>query len=287
MATDSSPARSALLLALALAALALAACADREDPLVIAHRGLPGAFPDNTVAGFMAAADEGADTFETDLWLTADGEVVLAHDGGLGCFTQACTGAIHDQPAETVRACLLPTASDGGRHTIASLEEALIATRGRYTAHFLEIKTRDPAMLDATAEAALRLVDRLGTPDVVWHTFDPAGVVAIRAAAERLGLPAPVVGLQLFLDTGVSLEAGCPPVSAPATEADVARLAPDWVLYGGAFIDRLDVLAAHGAGRKVATWGGDSPLLIRRALDLGVDGVFTDTPGYLRRLLDE
>lgn len=275
------------MLALALALSALSGCAEPADPLVIAHRGLPGAFPDNTVAGFMAAADEGADTFETDLWLTADGEVVLAHDGDLECFTASCAGAIHDQPAATVRACLLPTASDGGRHPVASLEEALIATRGRYTAHFLEIKTRDPARLDATAEAALRLVDRLGTPGVVWHTFDPAGIVAVRAAAERLELPPPVVGLQLFIDSGVSLEAGCPPVSAPATEADVERLEPDWVLYGGAFIDRLDVLAARGAGRKVATWGGDSPVLIRRALELGVDGVFTDTPGYLRRLLDE
>ncbi|MFN7133804.1 MAG: hypothetical protein ACK4N5_17145 [Myxococcales bacterium] len=35
----------------------------------------------------------------------------------------------------------------------------------------------------------------------------------------------------------------------------------------------------------MGTWGGDSPALVRHALDLGVDGIFTDHPALVRGLV--
>jgi glycerophosphoryl diester phosphodiesterase len=51
--------------------------------LVIGHRGSPKRFPENTVASFREALRSGADGFETDLRLLADGVPVLFHDDEL------------------------------------------------------------------------------------------------------------------------------------------------------------------------------------------------------------
>ena len=55
----------------------------RERVKVVGHRGWPARFPDNCLAGIMAAG-EVSDMVEIDLRLTADGVVVLSHDLELG-----------------------------------------------------------------------------------------------------------------------------------------------------------------------------------------------------------
>jgi len=47
---------------------------------IIAHRGASGSAPENTLPAFRLAADAGADAFELDVRLTADGVPVLLHD---------------------------------------------------------------------------------------------------------------------------------------------------------------------------------------------------------------
>ena len=47
---------------------------------VIAHRGAAGLAPENTIPAFELAVREGADAFELDIQLTADGAPVVLHD---------------------------------------------------------------------------------------------------------------------------------------------------------------------------------------------------------------
>ena len=49
-------------------------------PLVIAHRGASAYAPENTLAAFRLAAEQGADAVELDAKLSADGQVVVIHD---------------------------------------------------------------------------------------------------------------------------------------------------------------------------------------------------------------
>jgi glycerophosphoryl diester phosphodiesterase len=48
--------------------------------ITFAHRGARLIEPENTIPAFRAALDMGATGIETDVWLSADGEVVCAHD---------------------------------------------------------------------------------------------------------------------------------------------------------------------------------------------------------------
>lgn len=54
---------------------------ERNTPSVIAHAGAQGYAPSNTLEAFALALELGADTLEMDLQLTADGHVVVIHDG--------------------------------------------------------------------------------------------------------------------------------------------------------------------------------------------------------------
>jgi glycerophosphoryl diester phosphodiesterase len=49
-------------------------------PLVVAHRGASSEAPENTLAAFRLAWEQGADAIEGDFHLTADGAIVCLHD---------------------------------------------------------------------------------------------------------------------------------------------------------------------------------------------------------------
>ncbi|MEA4811803.1 MAG: glycerophosphodiester phosphodiesterase family protein [Anaerolineaceae bacterium] len=57
--------------------------------LVIAHRGARSLAPENTLAAAQKAYDLGADLWETDVSITADGELILMHDKTLKRTTNA------------------------------------------------------------------------------------------------------------------------------------------------------------------------------------------------------
>ncbi|MEO8163370.1 MAG: glycerophosphodiester phosphodiesterase family protein, partial [Ilumatobacteraceae bacterium] len=50
-------------------------------PITFAHRGARAQAPENTLEAFGLALRLGATGLESDVWSTADGEVVLDHDG--------------------------------------------------------------------------------------------------------------------------------------------------------------------------------------------------------------
>ncbi|GAA6063176.1 hypothetical protein JCM10212_003111 [Sporobolomyces blumeae] len=60
------------------------------------HRGASAAFPENTLASFEAAIRDGAEGIESDVHITADGEIVMFHDPLLDRTTNG-TGKIQTQ----------------------------------------------------------------------------------------------------------------------------------------------------------------------------------------------
>jgi glycerophosphoryl diester phosphodiesterase len=53
---------------------------DGAKPLIIAHRGLPGLYPEETLPAYEGAVDAGADSLEEDLHLTKDCVLVARHN---------------------------------------------------------------------------------------------------------------------------------------------------------------------------------------------------------------
>ena len=55
--------------------------------------------------------------------------------------------------------------------------------------------------------------------------------------------------------------------------------------YGVPVVDRWFVRGAHKRGMKVHVWTIDAESEMERLLDLGVDGLMTDSPTLLKRVL--
>ncbi len=71
---------------------------------LVAHRGLPYRFPENSLWGFQAAIAAGATWLETDIQLTADRVPILYHDGTAQRLT-GLSGAICDMPLSELQRC--------------------------------------------------------------------------------------------------------------------------------------------------------------------------------------
>src|SRR5262245_18224751 len=85
---------------------------------VVGHRGWPARFPDNTLAGFAAAAAV-ADAVETDIRRSSDGKLILSHVPLLGGL-----------PADTNPWSLLAEVDLGEGHRPVLLDECLASLPG-------------------------------------------------------------------------------------------------------------------------------------------------------------
>lgn len=97
-------------------------------PIGFAHRGARALAPENTLEAFALGLKLGATGLESDAWLTADGHVVLDHDGVVG-------GRLRRKPISSVSRAELPD-------HIPTLDD-LYATCG--TGFELSLDVKDPA----------------------------------------------------------------------------------------------------------------------------------------------
>jgi len=69
---------------------------------IVAHRGVPDTYPENTIPAFERAIELGADTIELDVRLTSDNVPVVFHYFYLNEITPI-TGAIFNYTLEQLR----------------------------------------------------------------------------------------------------------------------------------------------------------------------------------------
>ncbi len=130
-ATDVPRGRISVVLRLVLVAPRL------SPPIAFAHRGARSHAPENTLEAFRLALRLGATGLESDVWITADGEPVLDHDG-------IVKSALRKRPISEVNRAQLPSHIP----TLAELYEDC----GPNIALSLDVK--DPAAYEATVAVA-------------------------------------------------------------------------------------------------------------------------------------
>ncbi len=74
----------------------------KKAPLMVAHRGLSGIYPQNTLPAFQAAVDYGFDGAECDIHTTKDGKWVIIHDDTVDAMTNG-TGDVEGFTFEEIR----------------------------------------------------------------------------------------------------------------------------------------------------------------------------------------
>ena len=255
---------------------------DLPGPWLVAHRGGSALAPENTLVAFERATALGADAIETDVRRTRDGAVVVFHDETTGRLTGA-SGTIEERSLAEVRA--LDAAhgftADGrtfplrGRGVgVPTFAEALARfPRMRFN---VDAKADEPALAEALVEVvrAARAEERV----CLGSFFD--------AQAERLGalLPGgcrylPEKAATCHVLAALSGDGGdaCPKGYALA---DLPHRMGDLTVITPAVVDHF-----HRLGIPVHVWTVDAEEDMRSLLALGVDGIVTDRPDVLARVL--
>ena len=250
------------------------ATSDAPTVRVAAHRGGDGPWPENSLPAFRNALALGADFLETDVHLTADGEVVVLHDPTLERTTTG-RGAVADAGRADVARLRLKT-RDGAvtGESIPTLAALLDLLRGEHAQLLLEIKTdgarRPYPGIEGRALARLRERDLVARTVVMAFEADTLSRVRALDVAIRTAL---LVGRR-DADAGAADAVVRRARAAGATHLGIDHriLTPD--LVRSARAERLHVMA----------WTVNDDASVRRVLDVGVDVVITDHPELALRL---
>jgi glycerophosphoryl diester phosphodiesterase len=259
-----------------------------RHPLVMAHQGGNGLWPDNTLYAFEQAVALGVDVLEMDIHSTADGVLVVIHDSTVDRTTDG-SGAVHDltfAELQTLDAGYRWTAGDapgselgetfpyrGQGITVPALEEVFVAFPEMPMN--IEIKQAEPSI----AAPLCQLIREHGMASrVLVVSFHEEATHEFRDAC-----PEVVTGttqnevIALFALSKLFLEAAYSPV-AGAVQVPEYR-------SGLHVITRRFVDAAHERGLQVHAWTINDEADMRRLTDLGVDGIITDYPDRLLQVL--
>jgi glycerophosphoryl diester phosphodiesterase len=255
---------------------------DAGRPLAIAHRGGGGLWPENTLYAFEHAAASGVDVIETDVHATADGELVIFHDDNLERTTNGAGRVSSLTLAELKRLDAgYRFSTDGGRSfplrgsgvNIPTLREVFEALpRMRFN---IEPKQSVPSI---TAPLC-RLIREYGMTDkVMVASFSGAVLVEFRRECPEVATSAATGEVANFL---ALQRAGLASSYSPAMQAlQVPERAGGFSVLTRDFVE-----AAHGRGLRVHVWTVNDEADMRRLFELGVDGIMTDYPDRLLKVL--
>lgn len=147
-------------------------------PLIIGHRGASADAPENTLAAFAMAADQGADGVELDVRLAADGNVVVMHDATVARTTSG-RGAVASLSTEQLRAL------DAGMGQPVPTLDDVFQTFGPTLLYNVELK--DTSLFARGLEGAV--ADRIAAyhleRQVVVSSFNPLAVRRARRVLTR------------------------------------------------------------------------------------------------------
>jgi glycerophosphoryl diester phosphodiesterase len=245
---------------------------DHPGPLAFAHRG--GALEgfENTWESFTHARELGYGYMETDVHATSDGVVLAIHDPFLHRVTDR-RGVVREMTWKDLSQVRL-----AGGEPIPRLDELLAA--------WPELRWNIDAKHDSAVEPLIRTLRRTETVDRVCITsFSDRRLTRIRKAlgpglCTALG-PAAVSSLRL---ASILPRPAATPAIGPLMKFGAAQvpLRQGWM----PLVDVRFVQTAHRAGLQVHVWTVDDEVTMSRLLDLGVDGIMTDRPAVLKRVLE-
>jgi len=242
---------------------------DSPRPLAFVHRGGSSHGAENSLSAFSAAIDLGYRYLETDVHTTSDDVAVVFHDRTLDRVTDR-TGRIDRLPWSQVRKARI-----AGSEPIPRLDELLAA--------FPHLRINIDMKSPGAVPGVTRAIQRAGAVDrVCVASFVDARV----AAARRMLGPRLCTSLGRRGVAALRLASFSPRSSALLGVRAACAQVPMGIA-GRPLVDRRLLDTAHELGMHVHVWTLNTAVEINHALDLGVDGIMTDSPTVLRKVLED
>lgn len=278
-----------------------ASCSDRQQTSLEfdwqGHRGARGNYPENSIPGFLFAIDQGVKTLELDVVVTADLQVVASHEPFLNheiCLdpsgNEIPKDSAHDynifqMKYETLKRCDCGKLGHPGfshqkavkmskpllRDIIASADKHSRETKRPLPHYNIEIKSRPEwdytfhPPIQEYVDLVIRIVDSMKVAQRVYiQSFD-------KRSLQHLHNTRPDIPIVLLEEDD----------HTPQYHLELLGFDPQ--VYGCYFtkVDKGLVDFCHSRNIKVIPWTVNDPKEIQHLIDLGVDGIITDYPGYI------
>ncbi|HEX5819844.1 MAG TPA: glycerophosphodiester phosphodiesterase family protein [Gemmatimonadales bacterium] len=227
----------------------------REDVQVTGHRG-SGAAPENSLTAIRQAMAAGADYAEIDVQRTADGAVVVLHDGDL-MRLGGDPRKVGDITLAEIQAVDIGARKDPAfaGERVPTLQEVIDEVRGRMKLN-IELKYNRPDSL--LVPEVLRIVRDNGFTDQATITsLDYSALADVERRAPEFR-----TGMIITKSVGVPAELPVDFLSVNQAAANVAMLE-----------------RARQEGKEVHVWTVNTRDDMVRMIELGVDNLITDNPG--------
>ena len=237
---------------------------------VIAHRGASGYAPENTIPAFDKAVEMHADYFEIDVQMSKDGELVLIHDNSVDRTTDG-SGMVKDLTLEELQQ--LDAGSWFGEEfagtKIPTFEEVLDRYRGKIGI-LIELKSPElyPGVEEKVVQALKeRNMDNPSNGKIIIQSFNHDSVKKVRELLPNI----PLGVLLSYHANGFTNEQ----LQNFATYADYFN--PNKANITSELVERI-----HAHGLMTHPWTVRDRESAQFLLDVGVDGIITDFPDYVK-----
>jgi glycerophosphoryl diester phosphodiesterase len=250
-------------------------------PLVFAHRGGGGLFPENTLEAFLYSAKMRVDFLELDVHSTADGALVVMHDNTIDRTTNG-RGKVSELTLAELKkldAGYLFT-NDGGQTfpfrgkgiTVPTLTEIFDALPNiRFN---IEPKQAEPSITKPLCEL---IRARNMTEKVIVGSFRQTAIDEFRQQCPEVATSAtPSEATTFFAMYKVGLaKSYTPPMQALQIPKNLGFLN---------VVSKDFIESAHKLNLQVHVWTINEPTEMKRLIEMNVDGIMTDYPDRLLNL---
>ncbi len=255
---------------------------DLPKVLVIAHKGGEGLWPGNTMYAFEHVVALGVDVIETDLHQTKDGVLVLGHDdrvenvsdgnGNVWDFTYAELQKL-DAGYRWSRdnGQTFPYRGQGITYTsVEAVFKAFPTMR-----FYMDMKQTEPPIYAAFCQ----LIRQYHMEDrVVAASFNRANTTAFRKLCPEVATSADqteslVFVLLNFAGLGRCFSPDFQAFAVPVERSGIPVMTPSFVN------------AAHERNIRVDVWTIDDPAEMERLIAMGADGIISDRPDTLKKVV--
>jgi glycerophosphoryl diester phosphodiesterase len=255
------------------------------QPLIIGHRGASVVAPENTIAAFARALDDGADGIEFDVRLASDRVPVVIHDATLQ-RTALTDGAVSDLPSPQLRRTDVGTwfnrehpevaSVEYARETIPTLQQVFELLADTRALVYLEMKA-DGDESELLAAEVVKLVRNYSLADrIIVASFNLSSLETVKRIDSHIRTAA------LFeprLDRPVSLLRSMKMVDL------ATRCGAEEIALHHSLVSRRVVGKAGEHGPNIVVWTVDDPKWIERARSLGLKALITNDPARLLRAM--
>jgi glycerophosphoryl diester phosphodiesterase len=243
-----------------------------DEFTAIAHRGASAYYPENTLPSFEGAIALGADMVELDVQFTSDKEVVVFHDEKISRCTNG-RGKIADHTLAELKKLDAGSWFDKKFQNtrIPTLAEVLSICKNKIAVN-IEIKTEEVSKMffGGIEEKCLKIVERSGmNGHVVFSSFDPRAIMHLKQIDNNVTVAVLFAkkhyGSKLPSDIIES-------VGADAFNCSRAEFNKKWLTNIKLNNIPVNIYTINDAKN------------MRRFLNMGVSGIFTNNSDILKRV---